>query len=118
MSIHLNWEDAEKTVLRQTFDIGWTLQAYAHSLEAVYGMTATAPHPVRLLMDLHCANKPAHSYTGNRPINDAELTRHLAEVVLVYPGHFMPDLGCPFTIVETLEDAYAHLHIQPDLVPQ
>lgn len=116
MSIRLHWNPTHSNVLHMTFEQGWTLQAYYHSIAALESMVNSHPQPVMLIMDLSQAPAPAMRYTVGRNVDEARATRNVSHIALVKPGNFMPLVNCPVEIVDQLEDALSRLMLEPVLL--
>ena len=118
MSIKLRWDDTDNNTLHQVFEAGWTLQAYQHSMEALDVMVNRHAKPVRVVMDMSAAPTPPLRLRRGRQLDEAKSTRNVERIVLIDPGHFMPQVNCPVDIVDTPAEARALLQMQPaELIP-
>ena len=109
MGIQLAWND-KRTVLYQTFNGDWTLQAYYHSIAALEVMTAGCHEDITLIMDMRNAPTPSLRMPRGRNINEAEATRNIKQVVIVDAGYFMPLVDCPVYLVNSIEEALLYVN--------
>jgi hypothetical protein len=109
MSIRVQWDETAADTLWMIFEEDWNLQSYAHALAAVEMMTAGYVG-YTLVMDLsHAARFMPHQATSARHLNDSTALCDAAQVILVQPGHFQPQVSCTTVTVATRAELAALL---------
>lgn len=110
MCIQLHWDESYDNVLHMTFEEGWTLQAYYHSIAALECMVNTKPNPVTVIMNMSAADTPNLRLQRGRRIDESLATQNVHRILLVDPGYFSPQVNCPVQTVDSLEEAFALLY--------
>lgn len=106
MCIKLHWDEQDNRLLHMTFEDNWTLQAYYHSITALECMTEIRDEPVTVMMDMREAVMMAAHVPHGRRVDEASAMANVERVVLICPGHFMPQVTCDVITVDSIESAY------------
>lgn len=110
MSIKVQWEDTTTGLIRLSFAADWTLEAYYHAIAALDAMLHAYPGQATVLMDLSAApHTPPLRVPRGREMHEDRVLCRTARLVLINPGHFMPNVTCPVDIVATPDAAYTLL---------
>lgn len=107
MCIGLRWDNNDSSVLYQTFEEGWTLAAYYHSVEALEAMVSPRKEPVTVIMDMRKAPNAPIRMSRGRTVNESDALRNVKQVIIVNAGHFVPMVNCTVHMVSSMEDACA-----------
>jgi hypothetical protein len=89
VSIRIEWDNAEQTILLHTYSGKWTLDDYAAAAHQAYSMVAAADHAVDFIIDLSQSDDPPMKITA-AAIRMTELRHPLQRrVVMIGVTHFM-----------------------------
>ncbi|MDX1991195.1 MAG: hypothetical protein SF029_02320 [bacterium] len=119
MSITVDWDNNEKTIIRQTYVGKWTWDEFYASCEEFALLAQTVPHTVHMLIDMrHAGPLPGGALSHIGALN--RLPPNMGRIVAVGVGSFVmrmfnvaaavrPAVKERILIVATLDEAYSHL---------
>ena len=63
MAVLVQWDNADRTIVRQAFEGWWHVEDYQQSLEALFAYASKQPHRVHYILDFTAAD----GFLGNLP---------------------------------------------------
>jgi hypothetical protein len=118
MPMHIEWDRADHTVIRHTFEGQWTLDEFIVSNDRLLKMIRAEPHTVHVIGDMtQTKSAPQRLLSISRYLEN-NMADNVGLIVLVDPGYFiqaliniasrlMPRFVATLRYAKTLEEAHA-----------
>jgi hypothetical protein len=120
MPASVNWDNEEKTIIRQQLIGDWTYNDYIASAAETQTLTASVPHTVHVIVDFSASTSYPTRLLSAGPGLDRNLPTNQGTVTLIQCPPYVravfdivvklyPKIGANSAYVESLEEAYAFI---------
>ncbi|MDZ4670897.1 MAG: hypothetical protein SH821_08510 [Phototrophicales bacterium] len=120
MGFSANWDNDEKTILRQLYIDRWTVDDFIACTDKTYRLLNNIPHTVHVLIDLSQATRTPANILSAMRYAEERVNDNVGQVVVVGADDFAKEIFSPakriapnatrtMIFVETLPEAYDYL---------
>jgi hypothetical protein len=125
MTVHVEWENAAQTAIRQTFDPQWRWQDYDSSVDKIYAMLKSVDHTVHIISDIRGTLPQTRGLAwGHFQRALSDIPRNTGMLLVAGHGHFTasifalyvqadPNLSRRTRFVSTIAEAHRLLRQYP-----